>query len=95
MLFVRLFDLSSRFEARPALGRGYIGGVDKREQLARYQELVKQDKKKSDSMAVEGTDVCDMITGDLLILLAQLCQTTHCTREGRICWTSLVGEETI
>lgn len=30
-----------RVEARPQFGRGYIGGIDKREQLKRYQDIVK------------------------------------------------------
>jgi len=34
-----------KFEARPALGRGYIGGVDKREQLSRYKDLIRDGKR--------------------------------------------------
>jgi ATP-dependent RNA helicase DDX23/PRP28 len=46
-----------RLEVRPALGRGYIGGVDKREQLQRYKDMVKKEGKRDDStMVVEGGD---------------------------------------
>jgi len=34
-----------RIEARPQFGRGYLGGIDKREQLKRYQHIVKETKK--------------------------------------------------